>query len=100
MFLLMLRHLCTSTVSDIKAIESEICYSLYSEILNMRNDAPFFICIHYLTDVKLQICYYVFKCITGYYDVSWYNNNIEVFSNSSLISDNVGPVLRMEKLLK
>ena len=37
---------------------------------------------------------YVFKCIKGYYDVSW-NNNIEVFSNSSLRSGNVSLVLCM-----
>ena len=38
---------------------------------------------------------YVFKCIEGYYDVSWHNN-IEVLSNSSLRSGNAGLVLRMK----
>ena len=38
---------------------------------------------------------YVFKCIKGYYDVSWHND-IEVLSNSSLRSGNEGRVLRMK----
>ena len=37
---------------------------------------------------------YVFKCIKGYYDVSWHNNI--VLSNSSLRSGNAGLVLRMK----
>ena len=40
-------------------------------------------------------CLYVFKCIKGYYDVSWHNI-IEVLSNSSLRSGNAGLVLRMK----
>ena len=51
-------------------------------------DAPYFICIHYRTCVKLQLdLLYIFKSIEGYYDVSWFNI-VELLSNSSLRSDN------------
>ena len=53
-----------STVSDIKAIKSmqrpALCILVIFLIilkLNTTNDAPCFICIHHLTDVKMQICY-------------------------------------------
>ena len=63
--------------------------------LNTTNDALCFNCTHYLTDARLQIFLYVFKCIKGYYDVAWHNN-IEVISNSSLRSGDAGRVLRMK----
>ena len=50
-----------STVSETKAIESiqraATRYIFNYPELNTTNDAQCFICIHYLTDARLQICY-------------------------------------------
>ena len=88
-----------STVSDTKDIESiqraatryflnypdikydQRCIMLHLHPLSYRREITDFL--------------YVFKCIKGYYDVSWHNN-IEVLSNSSLRSGNAGVVLHMK----
>ena len=89
----------TSTVSDTQAIESiqraatryilnypeikydQRCTMLHLHPLSYRREITDFL--------------YIFKCIKGYYDVSWHNN-IEIILNSSLRSRNAGRVLRMK----
>ena len=89
-----------STVSDTKAIES-IQRAATRYILNNYPEIKYdqrctMLHLHPLSYRReITDLLYVFKCIKGYYDVSWHNN-IKALSNSSLRSGNAGLVLRMK----
>ena len=81
---------CPSMISDTKAIESiqraATRYILIIRKLNTSNNAPCFICIHYLTDGKLQICYMflnVLKDTMTYHGISTFSEIWQCGSSST-----------------